>query len=155
MPHSRPPFQAIFFSPETHHFKLFFSSRHPTYVLLKLLHFQAQLWLNSSTWDTNFSKNLFPRPYFWKPGRRIPKNIIWVSPPLSSFFDFVSLCISVANLVLPFIYYLWNWSPLWMLHVNDSFQRLFNFVISECLCYLTKSHFLYAHIIYPSLTLAE
>ena len=37
-----PPFSGHFLAPETHHFKLFSSSRDPTSIFQKKLHFQAQ-----------------------------------------------------------------------------------------------------------------
>ena len=98
-------FLIIFFVPETHHFKSFFSSRDSTHIFegkktkKKQKHFQAKFSLIKSIFqhqrynfffffakicsqDPSFKlKNLFCRPYFWKPVHHIPTKMIWTISP--------------------------------------------------------------------------
>ena len=79
-------------APETHLFNPFSRSWDPTWIFWKNLAFQDQFSPIVSSQDTNFSKNLsgdpsfkpknqFRRPYFWKPGRRVPTKIFGDYPP--------------------------------------------------------------------------
>ena len=63
-----PLYQAMFLALEIQYFKPFSSSRDPTFYFLKNFAFSSPnfcwIWLKFSSWDTNFSKNLFLRPQF-------------------------------------------------------------------------------------------
>ena len=79
VPPSRPPFSAHFLAQEIHHFKPFSSSRDPTSIFQEILHFQAQfllIWLNFSSWDSNFDKNSVRRFQF-QAKKSVPETLLF------------------------------------------------------------------------------
>ena len=64
MPPSRPPFTDQILAPKTHLFKPLSRYGDPTWIFWKKFAFQDQFLQIFSSWDTNFSKNLFRRPQF-------------------------------------------------------------------------------------------
>ena len=64
----KPPFSGHFFCSGDPPFQVLFQLQRPHfYFWKKKLHFKpnfCQLWLNFSSWDTNFSESLFLRPQF-------------------------------------------------------------------------------------------
>ena len=111
MPPSRPLYHFNHSSwSETHNFKLFSSSRGPILSFNGKMNFQAQFWLNFSSWDTNFTKILFLRPQCSTPPKkqlRRPLLKTWGAQTYHPFFfslvgptpprDCVTLCKHSSN----------------------------------------------------------
>ena len=94
MPPSRPHFSGQILAPETHLFKPFFPLQSPHLDFFFKSCISSPILSIFSSWDTNFSKNLFRRPNF-KPKKSVPEtlflkaraartypNFWWLPPPL-------------------------------------------------------------------------